>query len=312
MKFLKEYMHEVVLLIVLVVIFAAIGCVDNTFLLWNTQTNLSTHVWQLALLAIPMTMIIVTGGIDLSVGATMALAAVTLGLSFKAGLNPIIGSMLAVVVATIAGWLNGIFIAKVKVLPLIVTLATMAAYRGIAEGVSKAEPVSGFPQSFEVVGQGTFIGLPWSGWVFILVFVVALIAWVRSPFGNSLTAIGHNETTAVYSGIPVGKIKIWIYTISGFLAGIAAVQYVSLRNTAKADAGTGMELDVITAVVLGGTSVVGGRGNLFGTLLGVLLIHEVREFVSWHWQSDELNLVVIGSLLIFSVLLKSLFTRKSR
>lgn len=312
MKILKEYIHEAVLFVVLIVLMTVIWFIDPSFLSLNAQAELSTHVWQLALLAIPMTMIIVTGGIDLSIGSTMALAAVTLGLSFKAGINPWIGSVMALVVATAAGWLNGVFVAKVKVLPLIVTLATMSAYRGIAEGVSKAAPVSGFPASFAVVGQGTFIGLPWSGWVFIITFALAVWIWIRSPFGTSLTAIGHNESAALFSGIPVAKLKTWIYTISGFLAGIAAVQYVSLRNTAKADIVTGMELDVITAVVLGGSSVIGGRGNLLGTLLGVILIHEVREFVSWYWQSDELNLLVIGSLLIISVLLNSILNRKSR
>lgn len=312
MKFLKEYIHEAVLLVVLIVLMTVIRFIDPSFLTANAQAELSTHVWQLALLAIPMTMIIVTGGIDLSIGSTMALAAVTLGLSYKAGISPWIGSLMALVVATAAGWLNGVFVAKVKVLPLIVTLATMSAYRGIAEGVSKAAPVSGFPASFAVVGQGTFIGLPWSGWVFIITFVLAVWIWIRSPFGTSLTAIGHNESAARFSGLPVARLKTWIYTISGFLAGIAAVQYVSLRNTAKADIGTGMELDVITAVVLGGSSVIGGRGNLLGTLLGVILIHEVREFVSWYWQSDELNLLVIGSLLIISVLLNSFLNRKSR
>ena len=129
---------------------------------------------------------------------------------------------------------------------------------------------------------------------------------------DTVSAIGYNETAARYSGIAVSKIKFWLYTSSGLMAALAALLFVARRNTAKADIGTGMELGVITAVVLGGTSIFGGRGRLFGTVLGVLLIHETREFVSWQWNRDELNLIVIGMLLILSVLADSLLSPKAR
>jgi rhamnose transport system permease protein len=124
--------------------------------------------------------------------------------------------------------------------------------------------------------------------------------------------MGHNETASRYSGLPVERIKLLIYSLSGAMAGLAAVLFVARRNTAKADIGAGMELDVITAVVLGGTSIFGGRGRIVGTLLGVLLIHETREFVSWRWNNDELIFVVVGVLLIAAVLINSAVTGRSR
>ena len=137
-----------------------------------------------------------------------------------------------------------------------------------------------------------------------------LLAW--SVAGRAMYAMGHNEKASRYSGLPVDGLKMLIYSLSGAMAGLAAVLFVARRNTAKADVGTGMELDVITAVVLGGTSIFGGRGRIAGTVLGVLLIHETREFVSWRWNNDELILVVVGALLILAVLINSAVTGRRR
>ncbi|BDI31197.1 sugar ABC transporter permease [Capsulimonas corticalis] len=304
--------QEIVLLVLLIGLMILAGSLSPTFLAPNAQMGLSTHVWELALLAIPMTLIIVTAGIDLSVGSTMALCAVVFGLCFQAHMPLALAGALTLATGAAAGALNGFFITRVRVHPLIVTLATLAAYRGVAEGLSLGRPVSGFPESFTWLGQGTVLGIPIPGLIFgVAVIAVGLIA-ARTPLGLWLSAIGYNETASLYSGIAVARIKMWLYTLSGTTAGLAALLFVARRNTAKADIGTGMELAVITAVVLGGTSIFGGRGRLFGTVLGVLLIHETREFVSWQWNRDELNLIVIGLLLILSVLADSLLTPKSR
>ena len=134
----------------------------------------------------------------------------------------------------------------------------------------------------------------------------------NTPNGRFLKAIGHNERAAKFSGIAVERIRFWLYATSGLLAGLASLIYVARFDTAKADVGKGFELDVITAVVLGGTSISGGRGNILGTLLGLLLIHETRLFVSRYWRSDELQWIVIGSLLILAVLAYQLIARKPR
>jgi len=302
-----EYGHEAVLAALLAGLLVYAGFVEPLFLRLSTQIELSTHMWELGLLAIPVTFIIITAGIDLSVGSIMALSAVVLGLSYEAGAPIWLASMLAVLTGSACGMLNGLFITWVRVHPLIVTLATLAAYRGIAEGISLARPISGFPESFAVLGRGTLAGIPIPGVLFLVAAAGAAVTLARTPFGRSLYAIGHNETASRFSGIPVARLKLILYSLSGLAAGVVAVLFVSRRNTAKADVGFGMELDVITAVVLGGTSIFGGRGRIIGTVLGVLLIHETREFVTWHWNRDELNFVVLGTLLILSVLLNSIW-----
>ena len=303
------YWHEVALLALLGGLLVVARLMAPDFLAPNAQIEMSTHVWELALLALPMAFIIVSGGIDLSVGSTMGLCAVALGMTYQAGFSPWVGAALALLVGTSAGALNGLFIARVKVHPLIVTLATLAAYRGIAEGISLAKPVSGFPESFAVIGRGVVLGIPIPGIIFVVACAVAAVVLAKTTFGRSVYAIGNNETATRFSGVGIDRIKMLLYTLSGSAAAMSAIMFVARRNTAKADVGTGVELDVITAVVLGGVSILGGKGRILGVLLGILLIHETREFVSWQWNKDELNFIVVGALLIGSVLLQRSVTR---
>lgn len=304
--------QELVLLALLVGLLLLAERLSPKFLTSATQIELSTHVWELALLALPMTLIILTAGIDLSVGSTMALCAVVFGLAFHAGVPVWIDAALALLSGAAAGALNGLFVVRFQVHPLLVTLATLAAYRGIAEGISLARPFSGFPAGFLFLGQGSLAGIPIPGLIFAAALIGTAVLVTRTPLGLSLSAIGYNETAARFSGRAVSRLKFLLYTTSGLTAGLAALMFAARRNTAKVDSGQGMELDVITAVVLGGTSIFGGRGSLLGTVLGVLLIHETREFVSWQWNRDELNLIVVGALLILSVLADSLLSPKKR
>ncbi len=303
-------LHECVLLGLLVSLLAAARALNPEFVSLETQLSLASQVFELAILTVPMTMILITGGIDLSVGSTMALGAVVLGLTFEAGASIGLAALLAVLTGAVAGLVNGAFVAFARLHPLIVTLATLSLYRGLAEGISRARPISGFPEAFLALSDAHWLGLSLPGWCFV---AVLLAGWVMLRFtavGRYLFAIGHNETACRFSGIPVGRVKLALYTISGLASGLAATLFVARRNTAKADIGTGLELDVITAVVLGGTSVFGGQGGLGGTLLGLLLLHEVRQFVSWRWNNDELILVAVGLLLIGAVLLQRALARR--
>ena len=286
--------------------------VEPLFLTVEVQRELSTHIWEIAILTIPMALIIITAGIDLSVGGMMALCAITLGLLFQSGVPPWIASIAGVLVATMCGALNGFVVTRVKVHPLIVTLATMAAFRGAAEGVSRAKPVSSFPESFSWLGQGVWMGLPVPAWFFLVLLVLSILFLSFTSWGKYCYAIGLNDVACRFAGVPVNRVLLGLYTFSGFCSGLAAVLFVARRNTAKADIGMGIELLVITAVVIGGVSIFGGRGHLIGTVLGVLLIHETREFVSWRWNRDELNFIVIGTLLIVSVLVHRWLTPKSK
>ncbi len=304
--------HEALLAVILAALLFAAGRIDPVFVSVDTQVELASHIWEMAILALPMTLIIVTAGIDLSVGSALALCAVALGMAYERGVSPYVGVGIAVALGAGLGSLNGWFVSRLRVNPLIVTLATLAAFRGVAEGVSLARPVSNFPEGFAWLGRGSIGPLPVAGCAFAVLALAAWVALTRTAFGRSLYAIGHNELATRFSGINVARIKLLLYTLSGAAAGLAAAIMVSRRNTAKADLGNGLEMDVITAVVLGGASTNGGKGTIFGTLLGLALIHETREFVSWKWERDELNLIVVGAMLVLSVLAQSLFNRSSR
>ncbi|HRK21056.1 MAG TPA: hypothetical protein PLX06_04580, partial [Fimbriimonadaceae bacterium] len=150
------------------------------------------------------------------------------------------------------------------------------------------------------------------GYLFLWLAILVALPLARLVFGAWVYAIGTAEKPALFSGIPVARVKLMLYGFSGLCAGLAAVVLVSRNNTAKADMAMGLELDVITAVVLGGAKIEGGEGNVLGLILGVLLIHETRQFVSWHWKQNELNLIVVGGLLIGAVLLQRLLSSRNR
>ena len=305
------FWHEVVLVVLLIAVLGYARFTSPEFLSRETQIVNASQMWELALLALPMTLIIITAGIDLSVGSTMALSAVVLGLTWRAGTPLPLACAFALLTGAVAGALNGLLIAFVRVHPLIVTLATLSAYRGLAEGISHAEPISGYPSGFDKI-VGNVAGIPIPGLLFLIGAAITAVILSKTPFGRSVYAMGYNETACRFSGIPTRRIKLTLYTLAGFTAAVAAILFVARRNTAKADIGTGMELDVITAVVLGGTSIFGGRGHVLGTILGILLIHQTRTFVSWQWSRDELIYIVVGVLLILSVLLNTLLSPRGR
>lgn len=304
--------HEIVIGLLLAALLGIAAWAEPGFVSLSTQLELSTHATEVTLLALPMTLIIISGGIDLSVGSTMALASVVMGMLFHAGLPVWGAAVAAVLVGGAAGSLNGVFVAFVRVHPLIVTLASLAAYRGLAEGISRAVPVSGFPEGFKEIGSGAILGIPYLLLIVLLAALAAGIVGWRSVAGFRVYAIGDNERAARYGGVPVDRLKLYLYALSGAMAGVAAVSFAARRDTAKADVGTGIELEVITAVVLGGTSIFGGKGSIVGTLLGVALIHEVHEFASWLRWPGELILILVGGILIGSVLLNNLAVKRAR
>lgn len=307
----NAYRQEAVLIGLLAVLMIWAGMVDPLFTAWNTQLKLSENIWEVALLALPMTLIIITGGIDLSVGSTMALSTVCFGLGIRGGLPFGVAAVLALVAGVAAGYANGWLVTRMKVHPLLITLASLAAYRGMAEGLSKGQPVTPLPPAFNALA-GTIGSVPLPALYFAVLALLAALFLHRTPSGRYLYAIGHMERAARFSGIPVTRLVGGLYAAAGLMAGFAALVYAARRNTANPESGLGLELDVITAVVVGGTSIYGGRGSIAGTVLGILLIHEAREFVNWRWSSAELNMVVVGSLLIVSVLAHRLLAPRGK
>jgi rhamnose transport system permease protein len=296
--------HEIVLAVILLVSLALLATQTDRFLTTGNLLNQGRLMAEVGLVALPMTFIIITGGIDLSVGSIMGLCAIVLGVAWQnLGLPLELAIVVTLAVGALAGAMNGWFITRIGVPPLIMTLASLALFRGLAEGISQARSVRGYPEWFFGLGQGEVLGVPTQLWILVAAILVAAVVLARTTFGRSLYAIGHNETAARFSGIPVDRYKLAIYTLSGLMAGLAGYIFVSRVSTTRSDMGTGLELDVIAAVVLGGTSIFGGTGSILGTVLGVILIQLLKNGLALTGVKGDATIVVIGSVLILSILI---------
>jgi rhamnose transport system permease protein len=296
--------HEGVLLLILVAALIVLANQTDRFLTAGNLLNQGRLMAEVGLVALPMTFIIITGGIDLSVGSIMGLCAIVLGVAWQnLGLPLEAAIALALLTGALAGAINGWFITRIGVPPLIMTLATLALYRGLAEGISQARSVRGYPEWFFRLGQGEVLGVPTQLWILLVAIVVSAVVLAYTALGRSLYAIGHNELAARFSGIPVDRYKLLIYTFSGLMAGLAGYIFVSRVSTTRSDMGTGLELDVIAAVVLGGTSIFGGTGTIMGTVLGVVLIQLLKNGLALTGVKGDATIVVIGAVLILSILI---------
>lgn len=304
--------HETILGALLVLALAILSTQSDRFFTVDNLLNQGRLMAEMGIVALGMTFIIITAGIDLSVGSILGLVAILLGVFWKNLGLPLPAAMgLAVVCGSFAGFVNGVIITRFKVPPLIATLATLAFYRGLAEGISEARSVRGYPEWFFQLGQGDVMGVPTQLWIFLILAVISALVLGVTPFGRALYAIGSNAVAARFSGIPVKRSLIWIYTASGFLASIAGVIFVSRVSTTRSDMGSGLELDVITAVVLGGTSIFGGRGTLIGTLIGLVLMQALKSGLSLAGVKGDGTIVVIGLVLIGTVIVSNVFRMNS-
>jgi rhamnose transport system substrate-binding protein len=260
---------------------------------------------ELGLLAIALTPVIVSGGIDLSVGSMLGLSAVVFGAAYHDWGFPLAGAAIAALVTgALGGALNGASVAFLRIPPLIVTLGSLALFRGIAEGVTHAAVnYSGFPSQFLALGQGYLWGVvPAQVPIVVIVFGAYFLLLHRAAFGRALFAIGLSPSGARYAGLPVARRVAVVYVLSGVVASAAAIIYVAHLGQAKADAGTGYELDAIAAVVLGGASIAGGIGSLWGTLLGLFAISILQNGLQLAALPSELVGMLTGSLLVGSVI----------
>lgn len=302
--------HEAVLALLVCLALASLAFLSDRFFTPENLLNQGRLMSEVGLVALAMTFVIITGGIDLSVGSILGLSAILLGVFWhNVGLPLPAAIALALVSGTLAGLVNGAIITRFRVPPLIATLATLALYRGLAEGISQARSVRGYPEWFFFFGQGEMLGVPFQLWVLALATVVCAIILGLTPFGRAIYAIGANETAARFSGLRVDATKLWIYAGAGFLSAIAAVIFVSRVTTTRSDMGTGLELDVITGVVLGGTSIFGGRGTIVGTALGLILIQALKNGLALSGVKGDGTIVVIGIVLIIAILVSAIIDR---
>ncbi len=299
-------------LLVLLLMVATMAALSDRFFTaangWNIMRQISVNLC----LSIGMTMVILAGGIDLSVGSILALAgAVTAGLIKHAlpiswlGVElefTVHGAILAgLLVGLFLGWFNGQMITRVRIPPFVATLGMLSIARGLTMLWTKGFPITGLGRQFAVIGTATALGIPVPVWISASLVIVFVVVTKKTRFGRYIYAVGGNERTAKLSGLNVDRIKVAVYTLAGGLSAIAGLIVTSRLDSAQPNAGTGYELDSIAAVVIGGTSLSGGRGSILGTVIGCLIIGVLNSGlvlldVSPFWQQ-----VVKGSVILLAV-----------
>lgn len=301
-------------LIALFILCLALALMTDNFMttdnFWNVMRQISVNVC----ISVGMTLVILTAGIDLSVGSILAFCgAVTAGL-LKNGISipsvnlfigfTVLGAVLTgLIVGGGLGFINGYAVTKFKVPPFVATLAMLTMARGFTMLWTKGHPITGLGSDFGFLGTGWFLGIPMPVWISGIVVIIAVILTGKTRFGRYIYAIGGNESASLLSGIPIRKVKIWVYALAGLLAAVGGVLVTARLDSAQPNAGISYELDAIAAVVIGGTSLSGGRGTIPGTVLGAMIIGVLNNGlillnVSPFWQQVIKGLVILLAVII--------------
>lgn len=299
------------LFLIWIVIFAGIAIKSPAFLSSSYIIGVMLrNIVEIGMVALPMTLIIITGGIDLSVGNTMVLASMLGGLAYlKAG--TLAAVLVTLLTGAACGFINGIIIAKVKISAMVTTLATMYLYLGLARGLSKGDSVYSYGFA-EVLGTKTLLGVPVQIWIYVLLAVIFVILLGYTAMGRKLYGIGLNDNASKYAGIPTEKIQIMIYTLCGIVCALAAFIWLGRFTSVKYDAGTNFNLKVITIVVLGGTSINGGIGDMKGTVLATLIIATLNSGLTVMNIPIDVQTIVQGVVLIIALVACTIVNVRSK
>jgi len=310
-KIATELLIRYKTVLILVVLAAVFASIKPVFLDPRNLMNMFKQTSFVAVTAFAATFVITLGGLDLSVGSTGAAVGIVLSMMLRNGV-PIPLALLAVLALSIVfGWFNGFISVKAGITPFLVTLSTMNIYRGIAMTLSRGRPIPIVAKDLtNVFGNGTVLGVP--NPVIIIILTFALTYWLfhHSKFGFYVRCIGGNEEAARVAGIPVGKIKILVYLLSGVYACIAGLILASLMNAGMSDLGSTLALDAIAAVILGGTAITGGYGTVWGTLGGTLIMGALNNGMSLLGANTSQLILVKGVVIILAVLLSNLINKQ--
>lgn len=304
----EKYRKELVLLGVLAGIFSLMAILSpNRFLsLYNIQ-SMAFQIPELGIMTLSMMVVIISGGINLSITATTALSAVVGGyLMFhmnNAGISPAVTIGLSLIafflIATACGLLNGFIVAYIGVAPFLATLGTMSLFEGISLNITKGGAISGFPEAFFFFGNATILGIPVPMVIFIIIIFITYFLLEKRPFGLSLVMLGCNPKATYFSGINIKKRLVQVHVLSALLCGVAAIIMASRYNSAKESYGSSYLLLSISAAVLGGTDIVGGHGSVFGAVIAVVIIQIITTGLNIVGLNRYLTDVIIGCILIF-------------
>lgn len=304
------YRWEGVLIVLLLIEFILFSFINSDFLNISNLLFSTNDFLFIAIAAIPMTFVIVTGGIDVSVGSIMGLTSILIGVLWMNGISILFAVIISLIISCLAGALNGLIIKMTDVEPLVVTLGTMFLYGGIAlvisggAGASGYEGISGLPDAFVQLASGSFIGIPNLLWLLIVLTVLCAVLFHRTIYGRHVKLTGANENAAKYTGIKTKKVVIIAYMLSGLGGGLGGTFLTAYFGSARADMGSETILPIITAVVLGGTLITGGKGSIIGTVLASIFIGLMQYGLQMTGLTNEQSNVVIGIILILSVIMR--------
>ena len=301
--------NSIMVLIGLVMLCIAISIVSPVFL---TKDNIINVILQCAInatIACGMTFVILTAGIDLSVGSIVAFSGVIMGMMLNSGVPLLFSLLCCCLMGALCGLVNGLLVTYAKLPPFITTLGTMSIARGFALYITGGRSISGFSGSFTFIGNGSVLGIPILIIIMVVTFVIGAFILRYTRPGRYVYAIGGNTEATRLTGINVNKYIIMVYTICGLTAGIAAIMLSARLNSAQPIAGQGYELDAIAAAVIGGTSQVGGEGTLSGTIIGALIISVLKNGLNLMNISSYIQQIVIGSVIILAVMLDKVRNR---
>lgn len=282
------------------------------FLTVSNLLNVAQQATIIAIIAVGMTFVIITGGIDLSVGSVLAFAGVVMANALQSGVPLPLALLIGLGVGLICGVINGLLITVGRLPPFIATLGMMSVARGAALMFTEGRPISGFSEGFRSIATGEILRIPAPVVIMIVVYLIAHFVLKRTKLGRYTYAIGGNEEAALLSGINVRLNKTLVYGIAGLLSGLAAILLTARLNSAQPIAGMNYELDAIAATVIGGTSLLGGEGTVSGTLIGALIMAVLRNGLNLLSVSSFFQQVVIGSVIIFAVLIDMALKRRGK
>ena len=301
------------IVVVLLVLIAFFSVTAPNFLKLDNLLSIMRQVSIVGIASVGMSFVLIAGGIDLSVGSLIGLAAVSAAMMMKVGVPPALAALVALLVCTAMGCLNGFLINALKVPPFIATLGTMTSLRGLAFIVTAGLPVFGFSSTFARLGQGYLWIIPIPVIVMVVVFIAGYVFLAHTKYGRYIYGVGGNEEATRLSGISPKRIKYLVYTLSGFLGGLAGLVLLGRINSGQPQAGTGYEMDVITAAVLGGVSISGGEGRVAFVIVGVLIMGVLSNGMIMLSVDAYVQQVLKGLVLIFAVALDRLVqSRKNR
>ncbi len=292
-------------ILALLILICFVSVLNPAFLQVSNLLNLMRQLIINGFVALGMTFVILTGGIDLSVGSTLALSSAVFAWLMQSGISTILAIIIAILLGLILGLINGLLITKGKLAPFIVTLATMTIFRGLTLVLMDGRPIAGQKDdfAFQFLGKGQIFGIPFQVILFIIVYLILWMLLNKTSYGRKIFAVGGNEKASFISGINIAKSKTFVYIISALMAVLSGLVLTSRLNSAQPTAGSAYEMDAIAAVVLGGTSMTGGSGSLTGTLIGILILGVLNNGLNLLGVSSFYQQIVKGIVILIAVLI---------